>query len=39
MCLYNDRRYDEAEPLFVEAFDREKRVLGQEHPDTLRLPR
>jgi Tetratricopeptide repeat len=29
------RRYDEAEKLYQEALDTERRVLGPEHPDTL----
>ncbi|KAN0117100.1 hypothetical protein V8E51_003077 [Hyaloscypha variabilis] len=33
--LFTDRRYNEAEPLFIEEIKRRKRVLGQEHPDTL----
>ena len=34
--LYMDQgRYDEAEPLHVEALELRRRVLGEEHPDTL----
>ncbi|KAF4626630.1 hypothetical protein G7Y89_g11531 [Cudoniella acicularis] len=35
MCLYSDGRYNEAEGQFIEVFKTKKRVLGQEHPDTL----
>ncbi|KAH0551781.1 hypothetical protein GP486_007000 [Trichoglossum hirsutum] len=35
MCLYSDGRYDEAEKPFFQVMEVEKRVLGQEHPDTL----
>jgi tetratricopeptide (TPR) repeat protein len=35
MCLFQDGRYNEAEKQFVEAYKTDKRVLGQEHPDTL----
>ena len=28
-------RYDEAEPLFLETLEIEKRVQGEEHPETL----
>ncbi|PMD24975.1 HET-domain-containing protein [Hyaloscypha hepaticicola] len=34
-CLSQDGRYNEAEKQFVEAYRTDKRVLGQEHPDTL----
>jgi hypothetical protein len=34
-CLLSDGRYNEAEIPFVEVMERHKRVLGQEHPDTL----
>ena len=30
------RRYDEAEPLYVKTLEIQKRVLREEHPDTLR---
>ena len=29
------RRFGEAEPLFLETLEISKRVLGEEHPDTL----
>jgi tetratricopeptide (TPR) repeat protein len=35
LCLYQDGRYDEAEGQFTKVFETRKRVLGQEHPDTL----
>jgi hypothetical protein len=35
MCVYADRRFNEAEILFTEALEMRKRVLGAEHPDTL----
>ncbi|KAL2062087.1 hypothetical protein VTL71DRAFT_6353 [Oculimacula yallundae] len=34
-CLFSDGRYNEAEVQFVEAFEANKKLLGQEHPDTL----
>ncbi len=34
-CLLSDGRYNEAEAPFLEVMERHKRVLGQEHPDTL----
>jgi tetratricopeptide (TPR) repeat protein len=34
-CLLQDGRYNEAEKQFVEAYKTDKKVLGQEHPDTL----
>jgi tetratricopeptide (TPR) repeat protein len=34
-CLYRDGRWDEAEELFIQVMETRKRVLGQEHPDTL----
>ena len=33
-CLYSDGRYDEAEVQFIEVLEFEKKVIGQEHPDT-----
>jgi DNA polymerase III delta prime subunit len=33
--LLSDGRYEEAEELFVEVMETRKRVLGDEHPDTL----
>ena len=34
--LYKDQgRYDEAEPLYLETLETRKRVLGDDHPDTL----
>jgi tetratricopeptide (TPR) repeat protein len=35
MTLYSDGRYKEAEELFVQVVETRKRVLGEEHPDTL----
>ena len=35
MCLYTDRQYNKAEPLFIKETKRRKRVLRLEHPDTL----
>jgi hypothetical protein len=35
MTLYSDERYDEAEELDVQVMETAKRVLGNEHPDTL----
>ncbi|KAG9242077.1 P-loop containing nucleoside triphosphate hydrolase protein [Calycina marina] len=35
MSLYSDGRYKEAEVQFLEAFEANKRVLGEEHPSTL----
>ena len=29
-------RYDEAEPLYVEAVDAQRETLGPDHPETLR---
>jgi tetratricopeptide (TPR) repeat protein len=34
-CLFNDGRYNEAEKLTLEEVETRKRVLGEEHPDTL----
>jgi tetratricopeptide (TPR) repeat protein len=34
-CLYSDGRYNEAEPWQVRMMETSKRVLGDEHPDTL----
>ena len=34
-CLLSDGRYIEAEQPFVQVMETRKRVLGQEHPDTL----
>jgi tetratricopeptide (TPR) repeat protein len=34
-CLYSDGRYNETEPWYVRMMERSKRVLGEEHPDTL----
>ena len=34
-CLLSDGRYIEAEQPFVQVVETRKRVLGQEHPDTL----
>ena len=33
--LLSDGRYKEAEELFIEVMETKKRVLGEEHPDTL----
>jgi Cdc6-like AAA superfamily ATPase len=35
MALLGDGRYNEAEELFVQVMETRKRVLGDEHPDTL----
>jgi hypothetical protein len=35
MCLYSDGRYNEAKVSFIEVAERQKKVLGAEHPDTL----
>ncbi|KAF2834451.1 kinesin light chain 3 [Patellaria atrata CBS 101060] len=35
MTLYSDGRYNESEELFVQVMETRKRVLGDEHPDTL----
>jgi hypothetical protein len=35
MALYRDGRYKEAEELEVQVMETKKRVLGDEHPDTL----
>ncbi|KAF1975254.1 hypothetical protein BU23DRAFT_435962, partial [Bimuria novae-zelandiae CBS 107.79] len=35
MTLYSDGRYEEAEELEVQVMETRKRVLGEEHPDTL----
>ncbi|KAG9232660.1 hypothetical protein BJ875DRAFT_514103 [Amylocarpus encephaloides] len=35
MCLYSDGRWNEAENLDMLVMETRKRVLGQEHPDTL----
>ena len=32
---WNQGRYDEAEPLYLETLETRKRVLGDDHPDTL----
>ena len=34
--LFENRRFDEAEPLLGEAFETQRRVLGAEDPETLR---
>ena len=34
-CLYHDGRYNEAERSFEQVREAKKRVLGEEHPDTL----
>jgi len=34
-CLYHDGRYNEAEMSFEQVVETFKRVLGEEHPDTL----
>ncbi len=33
--VHDQGRYDEAEPLNLETLEVKKRVLGEEHPDTL----
>ncbi|KAF1948247.1 kinesin light chain [Byssothecium circinans] len=35
MVLFSDGRYNESEELFVQVMETRKRVLGEEHPDTL----
>ncbi|KAF2807550.1 HET-domain-containing protein [Mytilinidion resinicola] len=35
MCLYQEGRWNEAERAFVQVMETCKKVLGQEHPDTL----
>ncbi|KAL5386219.1 hypothetical protein DPSP01_004302 [Paraphaeosphaeria sporulosa] len=35
MTLYSDGRYEEAKELEVQVMETRKRVLGEEHPDTL----
>ena len=35
MCLYSDGRWKEAEELYMQVMETRKRVLGEEHPDTL----
>ncbi|KAF2186641.1 kinesin light chain [Zopfia rhizophila CBS 207.26] len=35
MALYSDGRYGESEELLVQVMETRKRVLGDEHPDTL----
>ncbi|KAF2834152.1 kinesin light chain 3 [Patellaria atrata CBS 101060] len=35
MTLYSDGRYNESEELFMQVMETRKRVLGDEHPDTL----
>jgi hypothetical protein len=35
ICFYHDGRYNEAEISFEQVMERRKRVLGEEHPDTL----
>jgi Tetratricopeptide repeat len=35
MCLYRDGRYNEAEVSFMEVAEKQKKVLGEEHPSTL----
>ena len=35
MCAYLDGKYDDAETAFTQVMETRKRVLGQEHPDTL----
>ncbi|KAH8647477.1 hypothetical protein BGZ60DRAFT_521339 [Tricladium varicosporioides] len=34
-CLHSDGRWKEAEELIMQLIETQKRVLGQEHPDTL----
>jgi tetratricopeptide (TPR) repeat protein len=34
--FWGQRHYDKAEPLLVKALEGQRRVLGEEHPDTLR---
>ncbi|KAF2815300.1 uncharacterized protein BDZ99DRAFT_485673 [Mytilinidion resinicola] len=36
MCYYSDGRFDEAETFFREVMEYRKKVLGAEHPDTLK---
>ena len=35
ICIYSDGGYNEAEKLFSQVMKIQKRVLGEEHPDTL----
>ena len=35
MCLYRDRQYNEAEVSFMEVVEKQKKLLGAEHPSTL----
>jgi hypothetical protein len=35
MTLYSDGRFKEAEELFVQVMETRKRVLREDHPDTL----
>jgi tetratricopeptide (TPR) repeat protein len=35
MCLYQDGRWNEAEASFKQMMETRKRMLGQEHPDTI----
>ncbi|KIM93232.1 hypothetical protein OIDMADRAFT_75421, partial [Oidiodendron maius Zn] len=35
LCLFDDRRFNEAELWFIEVMETRKRVVGTEHPDTL----
>jgi tetratricopeptide (TPR) repeat protein len=35
LCLCSDGRFNDAEELFVQVMKMRKRVLGEEHPDTL----
>jgi hypothetical protein len=35
MTLHKDGRWREAAELFVQVMETRKRVLGEEHPDTL----
>jgi Tetratricopeptide repeat len=35
MCLYSNRQYNKAEISFIEVAERQKKVLGEEHLDTL----
>jgi tetratricopeptide (TPR) repeat protein len=35
LALLSDGRYNEAEELFVQVIETQKKVLGEEHPDTL----
>ena len=37
-CIYNQGRYSEAEPLYQQALELYKRLLGEEHPDVAKQP-